>query len=150
MPDCKCKRCTSCDKYLKIKYARNISNFTRTRETFKNDNTPINNADGWIALSISKNAVDQYGKYYNLLVKTNVVIVVEGDESEDVSLTTYLVAWKGCNGERRSRNFTFSGSRKEDTQERKGTWYDETTDSKLIIETDNAEYGIIYIPRYPK
>ena len=27
---------------------------------------------------------------------------------------------------------------------------DETTDSKLIIETDNAEYGIIYIPRYPK
>ena len=76
--------------------------------------------------------------------------VEEGDESEDVSLSTVLVGWIGCKGERRSRSFTIFGSRKEDTLGTGGTRIDETTDSKLVLEADDAKYGYIYIPKNPK
>ena len=145
---CDCKRCTSCDKYLKITYPRGLENFTRSRATFKSDGTPINDADGWWAMSVNSQATDQFGKKYSLLFNSNVVQVPNGDTVNDISLTTVVISWEGCNGKYYSRSTIFYGIRRDkDTFVQFGEYIDLNTDSRFII--DNDKFGTYIIPKNP-
>ena len=137
MGKCKCERCTSCDKYLKISYPRDASNFTGSRIYV--DDTSKRNADGYVSIAVNKFGVDQFGKKYTVIFKEQTIFV---SEDEIISSLSLSATYTDCSDKIRTKTMNITVYRRPDQYHKNGVYIDDIIDAKHVI--DNEEYGYLY------